>query len=60
MNFEKYHNEKFGLNILVLKFKVAKSPCDSINKICTNIYQAGNIFYLISCSYSTEEKNDKK
>ncbi|RNA06688.1 hypothetical protein BpHYR1_012668 [Brachionus plicatilis] len=44
---------EFGLNILVLKFKVAKSPCDSINKICTNIYQAGNIFYLISCSYST-------
>lgn len=44
---------ELGLNFLVFKFKIKKSACDDINKICTNIYQASNFCFLISCSYTT-------
>lgn len=44
---------EFFLNIFMFKLKIYESSCDKINKICTNIYQAGNFLYLISCSYTT-------
>lgn len=43
---------EFGMNVWVLKNTIGNSPCDNINKTCTNIYQDGNLFYLISCSYT--------
>lgn len=42
---------ELGLNFLVFKLKLSRSACDDINKICTNIYQASNFCFLISCSY---------
>lgn len=44
---------EFFLNIFIFKLKIYPSSCDKINKICTNIYHAVNLLYLVSCSYTT-------
>ncbi|CAF0980838.1 unnamed protein product [Brachionus calyciflorus] len=41
------------MNFTVFITKISSKLCDFINKFCTNYYETGNFFYLITCSYTT-------
>lgn len=44
---------EFGTSMYVLSERLNESSqCKYLNKICTNYAQLGNLFYLMSCSYT--------
>lgn len=44
---------ELGTSVFVFTQRLNGDLCRYINKICSNLIQLGDLFYLISCSYST-------